>query len=283
MKPIFGFFVLAAFCMSFSGCTKNDVEPFSSELQTEDDENFLSEAVESFSKGIVVPEKSALCLIGRDGMMHGVVPVFHGDFVDILCIDSVPELLCLEEKNEIPHAGVTQIPSKEVKYYHAVHDDVDFWILESQCAMGAENAVVVRKCAVFKDESMTVPFDGGRMLSFGTDIISDGKGMIYLHDGNKTCRAYANSECLSSRIDDLEVVRIAKKLQKTTRATARNELFRKAAKYTPCAEVSQFLESQKVEKVVNNYDQVVKDLMKVNRGVCIPELLTVDQSKDPFQ
>jgi hypothetical protein len=42
------------------------------------------------------------------------------------------------------------------------------------------------------------------------------------------------------------------------------------------------LDDQMVEKLSYNYEEVVKNLQKQLYGVHVNELLTVDQSKDPF-
>jgi len=62
-----------------------------------------------------------------------------------------------------------------------------------------------------------------------------------------------------------------------------NELFKKAAVYKPCAKVGAALEAEKVERVTNNYQDVLNALPGAKNKVNIPDLLTVDQSKDPFK
>ena len=43
------------------------------------------------------------------------------------------------------------------------------------------------------------------------------------------------------------------------------------------------LDAEKTEKIENNYQDVLNALPGAKYKVNVPELLTVDQSKDPFQ
>ena len=74
-----------------------------------------------------------------------------------------------------------------------------------------------------------------------------------------------------------------KQLRITKRATLRNEIFKRAAKYKPCLKVAAALDAEKTEKIENNYQDVLNALPGAKYKVNVPELLTVDQSKDPFQ
>ena len=86
----------------------------------------------------------------------------------------------------------------------------------------------------------------------------------------------------SDKQDDIEVLKIVEQLKVTTKAVARNDLFARAEKYNPSPLVKAALEDQMVEKLSYNYEEVVKNLQKQLFGVDVNELLTVDQSKDPF-
>ena len=86
----------------------------------------------------------------------------------------------------------------------------------------------------------------------------------------------------SNKEDDIEVLKIVEQLKVTSKAVARNELFARAEKYNPSPLVKAALDDQMVEKLSYNYEEVVKNLQKQLYGVHVNELLTVDQSKDPF-
>ena len=83
--------------------------------------------------------------------------------------------------------------------------------------------------------------------------------------------------------DDIIVSSIVEELKVTARAVPRNELFAKAAKYNPGQKVLAALNEQKVEKNTYSYKQVLKSVKKMSYGVNVDELMTVDQSKDPFR
>ena len=95
--------------------------------------------------------------------------------------------------------------------------------------------------------------------------------------------AYVLSSSISTLKDDIVVSQIAESLKTTKRAVPRNELFLEAAKYKPCQKVLAVLNEQKVEKKTYSYQEVLKSMQKMSFGVNVEELLTVDQSKDPFQ
>lgn len=78
-------------------------------------------------------------------------------------------------------------------------------------------------------------------------------------------------------------MQVVEDLRITKRATPRNELFKKAAKYNPCEAVLACLEAEKTEKIENNYQDVLNALPGARYKVNVKELMTVDQSKDPFQ
>ena len=79
------------------------------------------------------------------------------------------------------------------------------------------------------------------------------------------------------------VSQVVESLKTTKKAVARNELFAKAAKYKPCKKVLAALNEQKVETKSYNYQEVLKSMQRMGFGVNVDELLTVDQSKDPFK
>nr|MCR4823073.1 hypothetical protein [Treponema sp.] len=108
---------------------------------------------------------------------------------------------------------------------------------------------------------------------------------IFYYDNELKCvqEAYLSSSAISSREDDIVVSQIAEELKITKRAVPRNQLFARAAKYKPCAKVLAALNSQKEEKRTYSYKEAVRNMQKMSFGVNVDELMTVDQSKDPFK
>ena len=108
--------------------------------------------------------------------------------------------------------------------------------------------------------------------------------IFYYDTSEKSVReAFVSAESISEREDDIVVSQVVESLKVTTRAVPRNELFAKAARYKPCKKVLAALNAQKVEKKTYNYQEVLKSVQKMGFGVNVNELMTVDQSKDPFK
>ncbi|MBQ1795497.1 MAG: hypothetical protein II110_07430, partial [Treponema sp.] len=111
---------------------------------------------------------------------------------------------------------------------------------------------------------------------------------IFYYNKQLACvqEAYVKKGSASKANDDIAVLKIVEELKKTQRAVARNNLFAKAAKYKPSPAVKAALEAQKVERISYDYQEVLESITKMNQkksyGINVNELMTVDQSKDPF-
>lgn len=185
---------------------------------------------------------------------------------------------------------------KGTEYAHAVYDNVDFWIEKSVFALNCEKAVVIAPATLYAVYDLTQKLDDSpnplkfaAIVGKSSDADSenpDSKSVkISFYDTNaKSVReAFVSKDSISTRIDDIEVSRIAEQLKTTKRAVPRNELFKEAAKYKPSQKVLAVLNAQKVEKKTYNYQEVLKSMQKMSFGVNVNELMTVDQSKDPFK
>lgn len=185
---------------------------------------------------------------------------------------------------------------KGTEYAHAVYDNVDFWIEKSVFALSAEKAVAIEQVSLYSDSDLTQKLDASQnplkfaaIVGKSTDENSqnpESKSVkIFFYDANaKSVReAFLSKSSISTRIDDIEVSKIAEQLKNTKRAAPRNELFRKAAKYKPCQKVLAALNANIETKKTYDYQEVLKSVRKIGIGVNVDELLTVDQSKDPFK
>lgn len=267
--------------------------------------------VETFTQSVILSKNADLCLLGRDEKMHSVKKLSRGDTLDVLFIEDSADKVgipIIHPKEEAISAGENtkkkesgekneQEPQKPVHqdfYLHVVYDSVDYWLLETEVAMNAENAVTIAKTPLYEDPKL----ESGKILSpeslkFGTAIAKstlhedsdENSEKIYFwnSDSKKVEYAYARAENISTVKDDVAVMEIVDALKVTKRAVPRNELFKKAAKYKPSAKVKAALDAQSVETRTYSYQEVLKAVSKQRYGVSVPELLTVDQSKDPFK
>ena len=106
---------------------------------------------------------------------------------------------------------------------------------------------------------------------------------LYYNTSKKNVQsAFIKQGNTSNKQDDIEVLKIVEQLNVTQRAVERNKLFARAEKYNPSPLVKAALDDQMVEKLSYDYEEVVQNLRKQLYGVQVDELLTVDQSKDPF-
>ena len=284
MKLYSSVFVALALVGLFSAsCSKNDV----SEL-AEVEEPI---SVETFVYGKILSKSASLCLFGRDSEMHSVIKLYAGADISVLEIDGVIDTKFVPDKNALPEE------IKGTEFVHVVHDNLDFWLEKSVVALNCENAVAIEKTFLYADETLSQKIDSPQNpLKFAARIAkakeensesaeSQNSTKIFYYDtGAKSVReAFVSSDSISARIDDIVVSQVAEELKVTKRAAPRNELFAKAAKYKPCQEVLAALNAQKTDKVVNNYQEVLKSMQRMSFGVNVDELLTVDQSKDPFK
>ena len=267
--------VLAAVLASCSKKDKNAVE--STELVVDHALKPAQETIpepDRFVSAIVLSPSTKLYLEGRDDNMHSIFSLKNNDIVEIL----------LANNSDEPETNI-----KDETYLHAVYDSLDFWIPQSDIALSSESAVVIFDSALYEDAELLSPkTDGLTKLRFGTVIArnpqqGESENVFYYDTSKKIVQSgFIKPGNTSDKEDDIEVLKIVEQLKVTTKAVARNDLFARAAKYNPSPLVKAALDDQMVEKLSYNYDEVVKNLQKQLYGVDVNELLTVDQSKDPF-
>ena len=281
------------------------------------------EPVESFVSGKILSKKAGLCLFGRDEKMHSVIKLSCGDDISVLEIDGVVDTKFVPDsdsaagkdaasemaKTVISTSSMTEksenaenLPEPVIKgteYVHVVHENMDFWLENTVFALNCENAVAIEKTFLYSDSTLTQKIESlQNPLKFATRIAKsleeteDGLAtenpeaakVFYYDTKEKSVReAYVLASSISARIDDIVVSQVAEELKVTKRAVPRNELFARAAKYKPCKKVLAALNAQKEEKKTYSYQQVLKSVQRMNFGVNVDELMTVDQSKDPFK
>ena len=281
------------------------------------------EPVESFVSGKILSKKAGLCLFGRDEKMHSVIKLSCGDDISVLEIDGVVDTKFVPDsdsaagkdaasemaKTVISTSSMTEksenaenLPEPVIKgteYVHVVHENMDFWLENTVFALNCENAVAIEKTFLYSDsalsqkiESPQNPLKFAARIAKSLEETEDGLAtenpeaakVFYYDTKEKSVReAYVLASSISARIDDIVVSQIAEDLKVTKRAVPRNELFARAAKYKPCKKVLVALNAQKEEKKTYSYQQVLKSVQKMSFGVNVDELMTVDQSKDPFK
>lgn len=267
MKKNAAFFVLSLSALAlFFSCSKK-----SDELLP-----VPPKPAESFQKATILTDKLHLCLFGRDEKMHKIIKLNKSSAIDILYTENV-----LESKNV-----------EGTVFYPAVYESCDYWVDGTALALNSIPAVVIEKTVPYEDKelqqplsNLTLKFGSTIALSLQEDHITENACLAYFIDSQDGTlkSAWIIKSAASSREDDIVVMQVVEGLKVTKRATPRNELFKKAAKYNPCAEVRAALKAQQVELVENNYQEVLNALPGARIKVNVPELLTVDQSKDPFK
>lgn len=295
------FFSLAALCLSVS-CSKNNVKA--------DVEDEKPAVIETFASGVVLSKKADLYLFGRDSSMHPLLSLSQGDSISVLELDGVIDTKFVPDKtssdesaNSNPDGNLDEIADnteealKGTEYSHVVHDNVDFWIETSVFALNCEKAVAIEQAFLYADPALTQklsassnPLKFAAFVAKSTDKNlleneeSKSAKIFYYDTAEKSVReAFVLESSISTRKDDIEVSRIAEELKTTKRAAPRNALFAEASKYAPCQKVLAELNAQKIEKKTYDYQEVLKSVQKMSFGVNVNELLTVDQSKDPFK
>ncbi len=281
------------------------------------------EPVEAFVSGKILSKKAGLCLFGRDEQMHTVIKLSCGDDISVLEIDGVIDTKFVPDsdsaagkdaasemaKTVISTSSMTEksenaenLPEPVIKgteYVHVVHDNLDFWLENTVFALNCENAVAIEKTFLYSDstlsqkiESPQNPLKFAARIAKSLEETEDGlatenpeAAKVFYYDTKEKSvqEAYVLASSISARIDDIVVSQVAEELKVTKRAVPRNELFARAAKYKPCKKVLAALNAQKVEKKTYSYQQVLKSVQKMSFGVNVDELMTVDQSKDPFK
>ncbi|MBR5033214.1 MAG: hypothetical protein IKX70_06065 [Treponema sp.] len=213
--------------------------------------------------------------------MHSIFNLKNNDTIEIL----------LANNSDEPETNVVN-----ETFFHAVYDSIDFWIPQSDIALSSESAVVIFDSTLYEDAALLSPkTDGLTKLRFGTVIarnpqpeaqdteLQSYENIFYYDTSKKIVQSgFIKQGNTSDKEDDIEVLKIVGQLKVTSKAVARNELFARAEKYKPSPLVKAALDDQMVEKLSYNYEEVVKNLQKQLYGVDVNELLTVDQSKDPF-
>ena len=271
--------------VALASCAKKDKNAIeNAELVVDYDLKSAQENIrepDRFVSAIVLSPSTKLYLEGRDENMHSIFSLKNNDIIEIL----------LASNSDEPEANI-----KDETYFHAVYDSIDFWIPQSDIALASESAVVIFDSTLYEDSQLLTPkTEGLTKLRFGTVIARnlqqedeelqprESENIFYYDTSKKIVQSgFIKPGNTSDKEDDIEVLKIVEQLKVTTKAVARNDLFARAAKYNPSPLVKAALDDQMVEKLSYNYDEVVKNLQKQLYGVDVNELLTVDQSKDPF-
>ena len=276
---------LCALTAVLASCSKKDKNAIeNTELVVDYDLKSAQENIrepDRFVSAIVLSPSTKLYLEGRDENMHSIFSLKNNDIIEIL----------LANNSDEPETNF-----KNETYFHAVYDSIDFWIPQSDIALASESAVVIFDSTLYEDSQLLTPkTEGLTKLRFGTVIArnlqqedeelqpGESENIFYYDTSKKIVQSgFIKHGNTSDKQDDIEVLKIVEQLKVTTKAVTRNDLFARAAKYNPSPLVKAALDDQMVEKLSYNYDEVVKNLQKQLYGVDVNELLTVDQSKDPF-
>ena len=293
---IFGFLLFVPVFLTNVSCSKKNLQSVA--------EDVIEEPVvlENFIEGKILSKRASLCLFGRDEKMHPVITLSQGAEVFVLEVDGLIDIKNVPDLTKINESENAQDESSDssnaiensTEYFHVVYDNMDFWLEKSVLAMQSKNAVVIEKTFLYQDESLLQKIEGGQnYLNFASRIAlpmnynekESQSSKIFYYDTNlKSVRdAFVSSSSISTREDDIVVSQVVESLKVTTRALPRNELFARAAKYKPHPKVLAALNAQKTETKTYNYQEVVNSLKTIRSGVNVNELLTVDQSKDPFR
>ncbi|MCR5172940.1 MAG: hypothetical protein K6B73_08750 [Treponema sp.] len=247
--------------------------------------------------GTVLNSKAQLCLLGRDGQMHPVIKIKNGEQIELVEQDGKFLTTVIGQSQEVTE-GAVENSTREIKtieYTAVVYDNVDWWLRKGDCAADTQSAVIIEDSFIYSDEAMKKRVENlKKPLKFSTVVAKSNEDVphnkydstkIYYYDeaSKEVQSAFVNSGAISTLKDDIEVSRIAVQLMNTTRAVPRNALFAEAAKFNPSARVLAVLNAQKEEKLTYSYKEVLNSMSKRSYGVNVKELLTVDQSKDPFK
>ena len=278
-------FFVCLLVAALASCSKKDkLAVENTELVVDYDLKSVQEHIpepDRFVSALVLSPSTQLYLQGRDDNMHSIFSLKNNDTVEIL----------LANNSDKPETNF-----KNQAYLHAVYDSIDFWIPEGDVALASESAVIIFDSSLYEDAQLLTPkTDGLAKLKFGTVIARNPQPEsqesepqayenVFYYDTTKKIvqSGYIKQGNTSDKQDDIEVLKIVEQLKVTTRAVDRNTLFARAEKYNPSPLVKAALDDQMVEKLSYNYEEVVKNLQKQLYGVHVNELLTVDQSKDPF-
>lgn len=280
IRVVFWVCVLVAVLASCAKKEKIAIEDTEPVVDLESVKEQISEP-DRFVSALVLSPSTKLYLQGRDNNMHSIFTLNNNDTIEIL----------LAKNTDEPETNI-----EDESFLHAVYDSVDFWIPQSDIAISSESAVVIFDSTLYEDAGLLSPkTDGLTKLRFGTVIARNPKpgtqdsepqayeNIFYYDTGKKTVQSgFIKQGNTSNKEDDIEVLKIVEQLKVTKKAVDRNNLFARAEKYNPSPLVKAALDDQMVEKLSYNYEEVVQNLQKQLYGVHVNELLTVDQSKDPF-
>jgi hypothetical protein len=280
------FFVLACAAFINISCSK----------KTADNAENLS-LNQKLVSGTVLYPNAQLCLLGRDGQMHPVLKIKNGEQIELVEQDAELLTTVIElPQDAAESAGENSTREiKKIEYTAVVYDNVDWWLKKGGYAADTQSAVIIEDSFVYSDEAMKRRSENAaKPLRFSTVVAkanvedlnskSDSTKIYYYDESLKQVQSgFVNSGAISTLKDDIEVSRIAVQLMNTTRAVPRNALFAEAAKFNPSARVLAVLNAQKEEKLTYSYKEVLKSMSKRSYGVNVNELLTVDQTKDPFK
>ncbi len=282
IRVVFFVCVLVTTLASCAKKDKIDIEKTESvvDFDLESAQKDISEP-DRFVSAIVLSPSTQLYLMGRDNNMHSILSLKNNDTIEIL----------LAKNSDEPESNL-----ENRTFLHAVYDSIDFWIPESDIAFSSESAVVIFDSTLYEDAELLSPkTDGLTKLRFGTVIARNPQPgnqdselqsyeKIFYYDSSKKIvqSGFIKQGNTSRKEDDIEVLKIVEELKVTKKAVDRNNLFARAEKYNPSPLVKTALDDQMVEKQSYNYQEVVRNLQKQLYGVHVDELLTVDQSKDPF-
>ena len=281
MKLRFVFWVCVLVVALASCAKKNKIAIENTEPEVDLDLESAQEQMpepDRFVSALVLSPSTKLYLQGRDNNMHSIFTLKNNDTIEIL----------LAKNSDEPETNET--------FLHAVYDSIDFWIPEGDIALSSESAVVIFDSTLYEDADLLSPkTDGLTKLRFGTVIARNPQPEtqgsepqlcenIFYYDTSKKIvqSGFIKKGNTSNKEDDIEVLKIVEQLKVTKKAVDRNYLFARAEKYNPSSSVKAALDDQMIEKLTYDYEEVVRNLQKQLRGVNVNELLTVDQSKDPF-
>ena len=278
-------FWVCVFVIVLASCSKkNKIAAENTEPAVDFDLEAAQEQItepDRFVSAIVLSPSTQLYLQGRDKNMHSIFTLKNNDTIEILIAKNSDE---------------PEINLENETFIHAVYDSIDFWIPQSDIAIYSESAVMIFDSPLYEDAGLLSPkTDGLTKLKFGTFIARNPQPEtpesepqsyenIFYYDSSKKIvqSGFIKQGNTSNKQDDIEVLKIVEQLKVTKKAVDRNNLFARAEKYNPSPLVKAALDDQMVEKLSYNYEEVVKKLQQQLYGVHVDELLTVDQSKDPF-
>lgn len=266
MKKTFYPVSLLCLFVLLAGCKPKPVEQVQTPVEEEEPviQIYEEPLVTELCPSVVLSGSAGLSLLGRDNKMHRMTSLSKGDVFQVVKTNGqIDSLNLYDEGNENPD-----------KYFHAVYDQVDFWIFADYVVPDSVPAIVVENV-----ENLTA----GTIIALRSeseDSLSEiswfSKSDQKIHD------AVVASEKISTHVDDVEMAAIIQKLKTTTRATPRNELFLRAEKLNASPAMKKKLDAEKTEKLSYDYQEVLKSMPGARYIVNMEELNTVDQSKDPF-